>query len=216
MSDKLPTLNGLKSADLLVNTDTGIGKTVTQNGQKNTYIQNVDHLYINVPAPSNPAPIIGPNQPLNPNTDYYNLVISNMITISREKLDEKFSIEPKRALTEYIDDDVKELFASLSSDAIQKLQTFPTIFAHENTEYGTSTDPDQNAGFGYITKIKVRHDGFIIKPSILWFFKQQILNKNLMDFDIRGNDSFSELNRTHWTVKKVDIISEFRELGFKI
>ena len=107
------------------------------------------------------------------------------------------------------------MFALLSDNAIQSLQTFPTIFAHENEGYGLAA-PDQQAGFGYILKIKVRHEGIIIKPSILWKFSQQILNENLLNFDIYGHKGFCELNRTHWTVKKVDLISEFRELGFPI
>ena len=107
------------------------------------------------------------------------------------------------------------MFALLSDDAIQALQTFPTIFAHENEGYGFAA-PDQQAGFGYILKIKVRHEGIIIKPSILGKFSQQILNENLLNFDIYGHEGFCELNRTHWTVKKVDLLSEFRELGIQI
>lgn len=154
-----------------------------------------------------------PNQPLKPNTNYYNLIVDGMIDL--EKPGTCFSVKPSRALTEYIDDDVKMQFATLSEEAIHSLQTFPTIFAHENDGYGLAA-PDQQAGFGYILKIKVRHEGIIIKPSILWKFNQQILNDNLLNFDIHGHKGFCELNRTHWTVKKVDLISEFRELGFQI
>lgn len=185
--------------------------TITQQGQKNTVIEHVDNVIINNPAA--PIPTIMPNQPLKPNSDYYNLIVDEMIDF--EKPGACFSVIPSRALTEYIDDAVKFHFATLSEEAIQTLQTFPTIFAHENAKYGLAT-PDQQAGFGYILKIKVRHEGILIKPSILWKFNQQILNDNLLNFDIRGHKGFCELNRTHWTVKKVNLFSEFRELGFPI
>lgn len=190
---------------------TSITPSISQQGQKNTLIQHADNVIIN--ATQKTIPTIVPNQPLTPNTDYYNLMVDGMIDIKNPEI--CFSIEPSRALTEYIDDDVKKMFALLSDDAIQSLQTFPTIFAHENEGYGLAA-PDQQAGFGYILKIKVRHEGIIIKPSILWKFSQQILNENLLNFDIYGHKGFCELNRTHWTVKKVDLISEFRELGFPI
>lgn len=186
-------------------------QSISQQGQKNTLIQHADKVIIN--AASKAIPTIMPNQPLNPNMNYYNLIVDGMIDI--ENPETYFSIEPSRALTEYIDADVKKMFALLSDDAIQALQTFPTIFAHENEGYGFAA-PDQQAGFGYILKIKVRHEGIIIKPSILGKFSQQILNENLLNFDIYGHEGFCELNRTHWTVKKVDLLSEFRELGIQI
>lgn len=186
-------------------------RTITQNGKTNAVIQHADKVIIN--NTSTTIPTIMPNQPLNPNADYYNLIVDGMIDL--EKTETCFSINPSRALTEYIDDNIKNHFATLSKDATQLLQTFPTIFAHENDGYGIAA-PDQQAGFGYILKIKVRHEGIIIKPSILWKFNQQILNDNLLNFDIHGHEGFCELNRTHWTVKKVDLISEFRELGFQI
>lgn len=185
--------------------------TISQQGQKNTFIEYAHNVIIN--NPSETIPTIMPNQPLKPNTDYYNLIVDGMIDL--EKSETCFSINPSRALTEYIDDDIKKHFATLSEEAIQSLQTFPTIFAHENDGYGLAA-PDQQAGFGYILKIKVRHEGIIIKPSILLKFNQQILNDNLLSFDIHGHEGFCELNRTHWTVKKVNLISEFRELGFPI
>lgn len=190
---------------------TSITPSISQQGQKNTLIQHADNVTINVTQKT--IPTIVPNQPLNPNTNYYNLIVDGMIDI--ENPETCFSIEPSRALTEYIDEDVKKMFALLSDNAIQSLQTFPTIFAHENEGYGLAA-PDQQAGFGYILKIKVRHEGIIIKPSILLKFSQQILNENLLNFDIYGHKGFCELNRTHWTVKKVDLISEFRELGLLI
>lgn len=190
---------------------THLSTTISQQGQKNTVIEHVDNVIIN--NLSETIPTIMPNQPVKPNTDYYNLIVDGMIDF--EKPGTCFSVNPSRALTEYIDDDVKKYFATLSEEAIRSLQTFPTIFAHENDRYGLAA-PDQQAGFGYILKIKVHHEGIIIKPNILWKFNQQILNDNLLNFDIYGHEGFCELNRTHWTVKKVNLISEFHDLGFQI
>ena len=37
---------------------------------------------------------------------------------------------------------------------------------------------------------------------------QQRLNEALFDLDIHGTTSFNEFNRTHWCIKKVDLIAE--------
>lgn len=71
---------------------------------KNTLIQHADNVIIN--ATQKTIPTIVPNQPLTPNTDYYNLIVDGMIDIENPEI--CFSIEPSRALTEYIDDDVKK------------------------------------------------------------------------------------------------------------
>lgn len=184
---------------------------ILQQGQKNMFIQHADKININVTP--GPIPTILPYQPVNPSEKYYNLIVSNEINL--DTTEASFSIEPKRALTEHIDDEIKKQFSALSEDAIRELQTFPTIFAHENSDYGFAA-PDQQAGIGYITKIKVRHAGIIIKSSIKFKFYQQLLNENLINFDIDGHERFSELNRTHWTVKKVNLFEELRELGFQI
>ena len=114
-----------------------------------------------------------------------------------------------------MDDNLKEEFSTLSDEAVEKIKTFPTLFANENTSYG-HTDEDQTLGFGYIRQIKVRKAGIKIYPHILYLLPQQRLNEALMELDLWGDNAFNEFNRTHWSIKKVDLISELQELGFQI
>ena len=126
-----------------------------------------------------------------------------------------FIFDPKRALTEGMSDELKEEFSTLSDEAIEKIKTFPTLFANENTAYG-HTDEEQTLGFGYIRQIKVRQAGIKIYPHILYLIPQQRLNEALMELDLWGDNTFNEFNRTHWSIKKVDLISELQELGFQL
>ena len=114
-----------------------------------------------------------------------------------------------------MDDNLREEFSTLSDEAVEKIKTFPTLFANENTAYG-HTDEDQTLAFGYIRQIKVRKAGIKIYPHFLYLIPQQRLNEALMDLDLWGDNAFNEFNRTHWSIKKVDLISELQELGFQI
>lgn len=185
--------------------------SILQQGQKNTLIQNANTVIINGSPIA--IPTIMPTQPLNPNTDYYNLIVGDMVSFDRSDIILK--IEPEKALTEYINHDIKNQFATLSNEAIQTLKSFPTIFMQENKEYGRAT-PEQQAGFGYIQDVEIRRKGIIIKTSILSRFTQQILNDHRIIFDIYGHEDFTELNQGHWTIKKVNLISKLRELGLQI
>ena len=110
-----------------------------------------------------------------------------------------FVFDPKRALTEGMDANLKEAFSTLSDNAVEKIKTFPTLFANENTAYG-HTDEDQTLAFGYIRQIKVRKAGIKIYPHFLYLIPQQRLNEALMDLDLWGDNTFNEFNRTHWSI----------------
>lgn len=151
-----------------------------------------------------------PNR-VNPSKKYYNLIVSNLIDL--DATSSSFIMSPDRAIKEYTADEIKEQFSDFPDDAIRELLTFPTIFAHENETYGAAGQ-NQKAGLGYITAIKVRKEGIIIKLLIKKLFPQQLLNDNLLNFDIAGITGLAELNRTHWAIKKVNLLDELRELGY--
>lgn len=143
---------------------------------------------------------------------HYNLFVTYGADFSQSA---PFTVETARALTEYMDDDLKAEFATLSPDIIERIKSFPCIFANENAGYG-HTDEDQTLGYGYIRQIKVRRDGIKIYPQIVYLLSQQRLNEALFELDIRGSSSFNEFNRMHWSIKRIDLIAELQELGFQI
>ena len=108
---------------------TSITPSISQQGQKNTLIQHADNVIIN--ATQKTIPTIVPNQPLTPNTDYYNLIVDGMIDIENPEI--CFSIEPSRALTEYIDDDVKKYSHFYQMMQFSRFKPF-LLFLHMKTK----------------------------------------------------------------------------------
>lgn len=188
-------------------------QTVQQTGEKNIYAQSVNKLYVQVQTNISPK-ILQPSKiaPVNVDTTHYNLFVTYGVDFTQNTA---FILELGRSLTEYMDDALKKEFSELSDAAVARIKTFPSIFANENTSYG-HTDEEQLLGFGFIRQIKVRHDGVKIYPDVHFLLPQQRLNEALFELGIYGSESFNEFNRTHWSIKKIDLVSELRELGFSV
>ena len=144
------------------------------------------------------------------NNQYYNLIVTGEIEFENIQ---PITMPMDRALTEYMDE-LKSEFLPLSPRVQEKILTFPTIFANENMYYGRANE-NQVFGLGYIHRIKVRHDAVRIYPQIICCLPQQKLNEACFELDMGGNSSFNELNRTHWSIKKIDLLAELRELGLQ-
>ena len=144
------------------------------------------------------------------NSQYYNLIVTGEIEFENIQ---PITMPIDRVLTEYMDE-LKSEFLPLSPRVQERILTFPTIFANENMYYGRANE-NQVFGLGYIHRIKVRHDAVRIYPQIICCLPQQKLNEACFELDMGGNSSFNELNRTHWSIKKIDLLAELRELGLQ-
>lgn len=144
------------------------------------------------------------------NSQYYNLIVTGEIEFENIQ---PITMPIDRVLTEYMDE-LKSEFLPLSPRVQERILTFPTIFANENMYYGRAHE-NQVFGLGYIHRIKVRHDAVRIYPQIICCLPQQKLNEACFELDMGGNSSFNELNRTHWSIKKIDLLAELRELGLQ-
>lgn len=189
--------------------------SVQQTGEKNVYAAHVDNLNVTVQA-GNVAPQLL-TQTIKPavatiDRTHYNFFVTYEADFSQNT---PFTIETDRALTEYMSDDMKREFATLSPEIIERIKLFPCIFANENKNYG-HTDEDQVLGYGFIKQIKIRRKGIKIYPQIQYLLPQQRLNEALFELDLLGCSSFNEFNRMHWSIKKIDLIAELQELGFPI
>lgn len=189
-------------------------KTVQQTGKKNTYINQTNHVNIVLQPAYAPKILQEINQqsPITFNSTYYSIIVSIWLDLSN---DTHFVFARERALKEHMDDNLKKKFSSLSDEAIEKIKTFPALFVNENTYY-EHTSEDQILAFRYIKKIKVRKDGIKIYPHFIYLIPQQRLNVALMDLVLDGDNRFNEFNRTHWSIKKVDLTSGLQELRFQI
>ncbi len=89
----------------------------------------------------------------------FNYDCFNFFVLGGEEYEGAFFLVPKdRALTESTSQEMKDLCASLSPEAVAIIKTFPAIFCSENRHY-SKTDPDHMAYYGYVTDIRVQDNG---------------------------------------------------------
>lgn len=146
-------------------------------------------------------------------TEYYNLFV-----VGGETFNESFFlIEKDRALTtaEGVAEDISAQFASLTPEAQATIKTFPSIFASENHQYGR-TDGAHLALFGMVTDIRIQENGIKIYFQRFCTIPQQRLNELMLNLAIKGSSSFNELNRTHWTIKRINLVEELRAVKISV
>ncbi len=181
--------------------------TNLQIGDRNLQVGHVDKLnnaMIFLPPTSTQK--VQTYSPRFVNKEHYHLFVIE------DALSGHFVIPSDRALTESISPLVKERYAHLSNDAIDEIKSFPAIFATENHKYG-KTDDEHIAKLGFVTGITIQDNGIRICASYLWDIAQQKLNNCREKLAINGASSFNELNRTHWTIKRINLIEVLRDEG---
>ena len=191
--------------------------TYSQTGDKNTQIANANNVNINIILPG--APQANKSHLLNSgyslSNEYYNLfVIGNE---SYEGNVGHFIVDAKRALTksEGIAPEITAKFAHLDFEAIEQIKTFPTLFMSENHQYGR-TDDEHEAYFGLVTDVKVQENGIKVHFQKISSVPQQKLNEIASNLAIKGSSSLNELNRTHWAIKRIDLLHELSAAGLKV
>lgn len=184
-----------------------------QTGNDNTLIPNFGTVNITVQT----APTIPPFNgtfyvPVSVNREYYNLFV-----IGIEEFDRPYFKVPRvRSLCEYMSDETKKRFDALTPEMIAEIKTLPSLFLAENRPYGRADD-DQRVIYGFVSDIKIYEDDVKIyfcgyKSDI----EQQRLNERLDELGLHGNHAFNELNRTHWAIKRVDLIQELYEANLPV
>lgn len=188
--------------------------TFTQTGDKNTQIAHANsvHQVINIIVPGMAhQPGNAMNTSVSLNLDCYNLFV-----IGEEDFQGGHFIVPKdRALTESMSTEAKKQFSALSADAIAQIRTFPSLFTSENHQYGR-TDDDHTAYFGLVTDVKIQDNGIKVYFHKLSAIPQQKLNELAFELAFGKAASFNELNRTHWAIKRVNLIEELRTVGISV
>lgn len=148
------------------------------------------------------------------NPEYYNLIV-----VADGDLDNgnsgHFLVDKRRAITESTSQELKDAYAALTPQAIAGVKTFPAIIATENHDYG-KTDDQHQAGYGIITDVKVQDNGIKVYYQILNWIPQQRLNELARELGLGSATSFNELNRMHWTIKRINMVEVLREAGIRI
>lgn len=145
------------------------------------------------------------------NTHYYNLFVLDK---GFEFTSNCFELEYDQSLTSFTSVEVRQTFLPLTIDIVEQIKTFPSIITTENLSFGETSD-DHWAKYGLITKIREFDGGyrFYFTEFEHTPIQQQFLNHHLEVLGIIGNEYKHELNRTHWSIKQVDLIAEMRNLN---
>ena len=188
-----------------------------QEGSGNTQIGHVEHFDTTV----NQTVVILPGvtatngivlgQGVTFNYDCFNLFV-----LGDEKYDQSTFIVPKnRALTESTSEEIKSQCAALTPEAIAIVKSFPALFCSENHNF-TKTDPDHTAYYGYVADVKLQDNGIKIYFMKLNEIKQQVLIDLADDLCIGGARYYNELSRTHWSIKRINLIEVLEQHGYKV
>lgn len=191
--------------------------TINQYGEKSVHVGhatavnqtlNVNVTYF-IPQPGRQALQVTTSL----SRDYYNLFVIG----GEEFCGDHFLVPKDRALTKgTLADDVFERLSTLTPEAIEEIKSYPALFASENTNYRGKTDKDQQAIYGLVTDIRVQDNGIKIYYHRLNYISQQAINDIAFNLGIRSTTALTELNRTHWTIKRIDLIEALMDAGISV
>lgn len=195
-----------------------LGNEYNQNAQKIYNIQHADSIStgtINTTIIINSNAEKDCNISSNPgsNRDYYNLFVLGGEDFSLFSSG-SFIVPKERALTLYMTQELKAQFDTLNPEAIEQIKTFPSIFSSENDEFGTCSTT-QKAYLGIVKDIKIQDNGIKIYYQTIHELPQKRLNELLSELSLYGTTEYNELNKTHWAIKEIDLISVLHASNIK-
>lgn len=182
---------------------------VTQAGHHNTNIAHVEHVLM----PMVIAPPATSSNVLSGTAQQLDSSCYHLFVIADEDFQaDRFLVDPTRALTESTAPELKQRYQHLQPDILQELKNYPALFMAENGAMGRALD-DQQAWFGIINSIRVQDNGIRIGFQKIHAIPQQALNEHSYHFGIHSYGRMSELNRTHWALKRINLFEAFHDAG---
>jgi hypothetical protein len=142
----------------------------------------------------------------------------NLFVIDDEAYNDSYFLIPKEcALTTSVgvDYEISAQYASLSSVAIEKIKTFPSVFASKN-RINSRTEPDHPAYYGFVTKIVIQEIDIKIFFQKFYSMPQLRLIEIAPALKIKCASLRNEFDQIHWAIKEVDLASELRMAGINI
>lgn len=135
------------------------------------------------------------------NKAFYNLLVTFDDTAWES---DKYEMDKNRFL-EHTETNIRSKFYSLDDNAIKYILEMPCLFLYELGR--------KNHGYiGYITDIKVRTKNIGIKFKKDHKILIDDIQKLSFELDINGSSrNLTELQRTHWAIKNVDLLTELQE-----
>lgn len=147
------------------------------------------------------------------NKEYYNLFAVDDDVLSSDYI----LVGKDRALTvsEGVAPEISSQYACLTPEAIDKIRTFPALFASKNHQQGW-TDDAHLAYIGVVTDIVIQESNIKVSFQCFCSIPQQKLNELASELEIQSAPFRNEFDHAHWAIKKVDIVGKLRAVGFSI
>jgi len=140
--------------------------------------------------------------------EYYQLIVTGHDIFTSNSI----VITTDRALTEgNVPPRVLRTHSTLTDDAIVEMLKLPAVICNENTKYYGETDVSQKAIYAYIKKIKKCGKEIKIYFQPISFFSQKILNEYAIDFGINTGSALTDLNKSRWYIKKINLFEAFKD-----
>lgn len=191
-----------------------ITPVMKQTGATNVHVTNQDGGTVNInynilqPTANNSAELLIAVQSFS--KEYYQLIVTCEDDVFTNHV---VTVSTDRALNQYlVPPEILDRCSSLSDAGIAELKTFPALICRENTEYHGITDPNQWAIYGYIKRIKKSYKSIKIAFQPIASINQQKLceKKNAIYFDLNMDCAITDLNRSAWSVHKVNLFEAFK------
>jgi hypothetical protein len=141
----------------------------------------------------------------------------NLFVIGGEKFNSgSFTVAKDRALVIGIEPDVKNQFFYLRDDSVvERILSMPSLFMSENIDFMRSR-PGQKTLLGRVTDLEIEVNAIRISfEADIQVFQQSITDIS-HSLGILGNPGCSELNNTHWTIKRVDLMKILTDTGLLV
>ena len=192
-------------------TNIGVAQKVEQNNYQIYMPMQGNYGYGNVPQYQ---------QPFVANTEYFNLIV-----IAGELYRNPYvMLDLDRVLTKNYgtSEAIHNRLAPLTEEAMVEIKTYPTIFAAENYRYCQPEIPPQGpqlAYYGFIQDIRLlenRKVKIYYQLIPMCNIPQELLNGMLDELDIKGSCKLNELDKTHWSIKHINLIEEMKLKGISL
>lgn len=190
-----------------------LGNT-TNIGSVDTMVAHADHVQNNYIFGGAGLPGTGAatnlGAPPKMETSFYNL----FVLPPESFINGGFCVQKTDALHD-TDGDVIRQLTMLGENELSLIRSYPTIVSMRNEQCGTAM-PGCTVHYGFITGIQVCDTSIIFGFAKLQEILQSLLIDNAALFGIGRASAYNEFDRTHWAVKKVNVVEELRKLGTQV
>ena len=189
--------------------------SVVQTAERSLYIENRDggtvNLNYNFPQTSVTGEMLMVVQSFS--KEYYQLIVTGHDIFTNNSI----VVTANCALTQgNVPPELLRTHSTLTPDAIERMLVLPAVICNENTQYYGSTDPQQKAIYAYVKNIKKCGKEIKIYFQPISFFAQQILNEYAINFSINTDCALTDLNKSRWYIKQVNLFEAFRDANIDV